>query len=154
RKKSLATDRRYLNELRTAFGADTPRAEITAARIHRWKNEKLAATCARTGRAYSAAAINRPLAALRHLLQLAHEQQWAALPAVPKIRLEDEPEGRIRWLEPDEEAKLLEACRGSRNSELPAVVTIALESGLRRSELPGLTWDRVDLSRGVLRLEV
>src|SRR5436305_4741520 len=91
RKKSLATDRRYLNELRTAFGADTPLAEITAARIHRWKNEKLAATCARTGRAYSAAAINRPLAALRHLLQLAHEQQWAALPAVPKIRLEDEP---------------------------------------------------------------
>ena len=33
-------------------------------------------------------------------------------------------------------------------------MTVALESGLRKSELLGLTWDRVDLSRGVLRLEV
>jgi integrase len=34
------------------------------------------------------------------------------------------------------------------------VVTIALETGLRRGELLGLTWDRIDLSRGVIRLEV
>ena len=154
RKKSLAHDKLYLGELRTAFGADTPLVEITAVQINRWKNDKLGAKCARTGREYSAAAINRPLAALRHLLQLAHEQQWATLPAVPKIRLEDEPEGRIRWLEPDEETRLLEFCRKSRNRELAAVVTVALETGLRRGELLGLTWDRVDLSRGVIRLEV
>lgn len=48
----------------------------------------------------------------------------------------------------------LEACRASRNPQLAAIVTIALETGLRRSELLGLTWDRVDLSRGVIRLEV
>ena len=41
----------------------------------------------------------------------------------------------------------LEACRASRNPQLAAIVTIALETGLRRSELLGLTWDRVDLSR-------
>ena len=40
------------------------------------------------------------------------------------------------------------------NKELRSVVVIALESGLRRSELLGLTWDRVDLSRGVIRLEL
>jgi integrase len=34
------------------------------------------------------------------------------------------------------------------------VVTVAIETGLRRGELLGLTWDRVDLSRGVIRLEV
>ena len=27
---------------------------------------------------------------------------WGALAAVPRIRLEKEPEGRIRWLEPGE----------------------------------------------------
>ena len=154
RKKSLAHDRLYLGELKAAFGADTLLIEITAARINGWKNAKLSTKCARTGREYSAASINRPLAALRHLLQLAHEQQWATLTAVPKIRLEEEPEGRIRWLEPDEETRLLEACRKSKNRELVAVVTVALETGLRRGELLGLTWDRVDLSRGVIRLEV
>ena len=33
-------------------------------------------------------------------------------------------------------------------------MTIALETGLRKGELLGLTWDRVGLSRGVIRLEV
>ena len=49
---------------------------------------------------------------------------------------------------------MLQACRKSRNRELVAVVIVAMETGLRRGELLGLTWDRVDLSRGVLRLEV
>lgn len=61
---------------------------------------------------------------------------------------------RLRWLEPDEEARLLAAAAKSKNRELPAIVTMALETGLRRGELLGLTWDRVDLSRGVIRLEV
>ncbi|PYM42240.1 MAG: hypothetical protein DME12_08230 [Candidatus Rokuibacteriota bacterium] len=101
---------------------------------------------------YAAASINRPLAALRHLLQLAHEE-WGVLSAVPKMRLEKEPQGRIRWLEPDEEVRLLAACAQSRNPELTKIVTIALETGLRKGEMLGLTWDRVDLSRGVIRLE-
>ena len=37
---------------------------------------------------------------------------------------------------------------------MAAIVTVGLETGLRRGELLGLTWDRVDLSRGVLRLEI
>src|SRR5437764_11549133 len=84
RKKSLATDRRYLNELRTAFGADTPLAEITAARIHRWKNAKLAATCARTGRPAPAAAVNRPEVTHQPVVQRADEQQSPELSALPE----------------------------------------------------------------------
>ncbi len=73
---------------------------------------------------------------------------------VPRVRLEKEPEGRIRWLERDEEARLLGACRSSRTKHLASVVTLALESGLRKAELLGMTWDRVDLSRGMIRLEL
>lgn len=102
---------------------------------------------------YSAAAINRPLVALRHLVQLAHEE-WEVLPTAPRIRLEKEPEGRIRWLEPGQEQGLLKACRARCTKHLAAVVTLALESGLRKGELLGLTWDRVDMSRGVVRLEL
>jgi integrase len=145
-------EKRTLEHLKAALGADTPLEEITAASISEYKAGRLGATSLRTGRPLTAAAVNRPLAVLRHLLQLAVEE-WEVLDRVPRIKLEREPEGRIVWLEPDEEARLLEACRASRTKHLASLVTVALESGLRRSELLGLTWDRVDFSRGVLRLE-
>ena len=76
------------------------------------------------------------------------------LPAVPRIRPEKEGQGRLRWLEPDEETRLLDACGKSVNKLLLGIVSLALETGLRKGELLGLEWDRVDLSRGVLRLEI
>jgi integrase len=47
----------------------------------------------------------------------------------------------------------LAACRVSRTKGLATIVHIAMETGLRKGELLGLTWERVDLSRGVIRLE-
>jgi integrase len=46
------------------------------------------------------------------------------------------------------------AAAASKNKELRANVIVALNTGLRLGELMGLTWERVDLSRGVIRLEV
>jgi integrase len=100
----------------------------------------------------SAAAVNRPMALLRHLLRIAHED-WEAIDDIPRIRLEKEPQGRLRWLTREEIGRLLDACNNSRNRELRAAVVVALNTGLRLGELVGLTWDRVDLSRGVIRLE-
>jgi integrase len=137
--------------------AHLPLSEITAARISEYRSKRLAAVRkvgtgeSATERRLTAAAINRPLALLRHLLGLAREE-WGALDAVPKIRLEREPQGRIRWLEPDEEARLLDACGKSRTKHLAAVIRVALETGLRRGELLNLTWDQVDMSRGLIRL--
>jgi integrase len=127
--------------------------EITAARVSEYRAQRLSSKAKGTERSLAAATVNRPLSLLRHLLRLAHEE-WELLATVPKIRLEKEPQGRIRWLEPDEEVRLLDACAKSFNKSLLPVVTVALETGLRKGELLGLEWDRVDLSRGVLRLEV
>src|SRR5262245_44663990 len=152
RKKAVGEDKRQLDHLKAAFGADTPLVDLTASRISEYKSGRLNGTSARTKRALTAAGVNRPLALLRHLLRLAHDE-WEVLAAVPKIKLEREPQDRIRWLQPDEEARLLDACSKSQNKQLHAIVTVALETGLRKGELLGLTWDRVDFSRGVLRLE-
>jgi len=92
RKRSLDEDKRQLECLKVAFGADTPLADITSSRISEYKASRLNTASARTGRSLTAAAINRPLALLRHLLRLAHEE-WEVLPTVPKIRLEKEPQG-------------------------------------------------------------
>jgi integrase len=104
-------------------------------------------------RRLSAAAVNRPLALLRHLLRLAHEE-WGELDVVPKIRTEKEPQGRLRWLTQEEATNLLAACKRSRNAALADLVEFSLFTGVRRGEALGLTWDRVDRARGVIRLEL
>ena len=43
--------------------------------------------------------------------------------------------------------------RASRTKHLHDVVVVALETGLRKAEVLGLEWNRIDLSRGVIRLE-
>jgi integrase len=153
RKRSLEQDRLVSKHLLAAFGANTPLADLTANRISAYKAERLATKSRQTGQLLSSAAVNRPLALLRHVLRLAHEE-WEVLDAAPRIRLEREPQGRIKWLEDDAEQRLLDACRASRTKALTAIVTVALESGLRKAEVLGLSWDRVDLSRGVIRLEL
>jgi integrase len=153
RKRTLDSDKLYFTQFKATFGADTLLTDVTAARISAWKADRLGAISPQSKEPYSAAAINRPLAALRHLLRLAHEE-WEVLPTVPKIRMEREPQGRLRWLTEDEISRLLSACLKSRNPELHAAVIIAINTGLRRGELLDLTWDRIDLSRGAIRLEI
>ena len=100
----------------------------------------------------SAAAVNRPLALLRQVLRLGRKLE--ALAKVPEMEMEKEPQGRLRWLTPDEAGRLLDACRKSRNLVLVDLVEFAMFTGCRRGEALGLTWDRVDRARGVIRLEV
>jgi len=41
--------------------------------------------------------------------------------------------------------KLLEACKASSSRRLPAVIQLAVETGIRRSELLTMHWDDLDL---------
>ena len=144
--------------LKAAFGADTPLSEITASRISAYKAQRLAAVRkigkgnTATERRLTVATVNRSLALLRIVLRLG--RKLGALDKVPDMELEREPQGRLRWLTPEEAGKLLDASRKSRNPALADLVEFALFTGLRRGEALGLTWDRVDRARGVIRLEV
>ena len=159
RKRTIEADRRQLELLKAEFGVETPLAEITANRISEYKVKRLATVRkigegeARVERRLTAAAVNRPLALLRHLLRLAHEE-WGELDVVPKIRTEKEPQGRLRWLTQEEATNVLAACKKSRNVALADLVEFSLFTGVRRGEALGLTWDRVDRARGVIRLEL
>jgi len=143
RKRTLEEDRRQLDLLKAEFGAETPLAEVTASRISEYKARRLSAvrTIGQGERAVerrlTAAAVNRPLALFRHLLRLAHEE-WEVIGNVPCIRLEKEPQGRLRWLTQGEITRLLGACSKSKNKELRAGVIVALNTGQRRGELLGL----------------
>jgi integrase len=159
RKRSLSEDKRILGHLKNYFRTDTPLSEITASRISEYKGRRLS-SARKIGEGESAverpiagATVNRTLALLRHLLRLAHEE-WELLDAVPRIRMEREAEGRLRWLTPEEATRLLDACRKSRNEHLTDLVEFALFTGMRRGEVLGLTWERVDRARGVVLLDV
>lgn len=153
RKRTVSEDVRHLTGFAAEFGVATPLAEITAARISAWRGARLAALNPRTKRPYSAAAINRPLATLRHLFALAHKD-GEVISGVPRVRREKEPQGRLRWLTREEVTRLLGACDASKNPFLGALVRLALATGMRRGELLGLTWERVDFGRGVVQLEL
>lgn len=56
----------------------------------------------------------------------------------------------IHPLDDEQAAALLEAARGG---ELEHMVTVALFTGLRISELLGLTWDAIDFERGTITVD-
>src|SRR5262245_9016045 len=132
RKRSLRNDARILKHLQAAFGTDTPLADLTASRISAYREKRLATKVGKT-RFLTAAAVNRPLALLRHLLRTAHDE-WEVLPAVPKIRLEKEPKGRLRWLTEDEIRKLMDSCSKSRMRDLRSGVGVEINLDMNRSD--------------------
>ncbi|WP_110685111.1 tyrosine-type recombinase/integrase [Salinicola aestuarinus] len=65
-----------------------------------------------------------------------------------------EPEGVVRWLGQDEAERLIEAAEEREKAPwLADYVRVCLYTGMRKSEVTGLTWDRVNLERRILILE-
>jgi integrase len=101
------------------------------------------------------------LSVLRGLLRLVADEERGYLEQAPEVRLEREPQGRRRFLTDDEAPRLLRECRKTaeheavscRNPYLYPVVVVALNTGMRKSEVLGLEWDRVNFSCGVLQFE-
>jgi integrase len=150
-KRSLKDDERIVRaRLLPAFGAGLPVQRLTAAAIAQYEKARMA-TLARGGRPLSAHTVRNELGVLRHCLRLA--RRWGYLDVVPEVVLPKMPRGRLRFLEADEIGRLLDACRASRNRSLAAVVVLALHTGMRKGELLGLEWARVDLSSARIRLD-
>jgi uncharacterized protein (TIGR02391 family) len=151
-KRSLADDKRIVEtRLLPAFGATLPVRRLRASAIAQYEKARLGATVTRGTRKMSAYTVANELSVLRHMLRLA--RRWGYLDGVPDIVLPKRPRGRLRYLDADEIGKLLEACRASRNRVLFAVVVLALNTGMRKGEILGLEWERVDLSSARLRLD-
>ncbi len=151
-KRSLADDTRIVRaRLLPAFGAGLPIRRLTAAAVAQYEKARMAMTTARGGRKVSAYTVANELGVLRHLLRLA--RRWGYVETVPEIVLPKRPRGRLRFLDGDEIARLLAACQESRNRVLYAVVVLALHTGMRKSEILGLEWERLDLSSARIRLD-
>jgi integrase len=76
------------------------------------------------------------------------------LAEVHEIETPKKPEGRQRYLDEAEIVRLLEACDliGGRSPHLRAIVTIAVNTGMRKGEILGLEWERIDLATSRITL--
>jgi integrase len=69
------------------------------------------------------------------------------LDRVPDIELPKAPRGRTRFFNKNEITRLFEACARSKNKHLPAMVALAIHTGMRKSEILGLKWERIELDK-------
>lgn len=84
------------------------------------------------------------LAIIKSLLRAA-ERDWKWLEKSPVIKVPAIREKRVRWLEHHEAKRLIQECP----EPLKSVVTFALATGLRRSNIINLEWSQIDMQRKV-----
>lgn len=96
------------------------------------------------------------LALLSHLFTIAIKEWGLGLPFNPvsQIRRPAPGSGRNRRLTPEENKRLLAAVDSYSNPMFSWIVRIALETGMRLSEIGGLRISQVDLEKRVVRLDI
>ena len=93
-------------------------------------------------RQVSASTVNRELAVLRHLLNRC-VTDWAMLDSAPKVPLFRLERQEPRWATREQ----IHALLSKLPSHLRDMALLACATGLRRSNIAGLEWSRVDLER-------
>lgn len=99
-------------------------------------------TDAKLALGHSNATVNRTLELLRAILRKC-VNDWEWLNRAPSVRMLKEPTRRVRFLNRDEAYQLLTALP----EHLADMAAFSLATGLRASNVTGLQWSQVDLTR-------
>jgi len=140
-RKSLAKAERSIRHLKEYFEGLRV-TQVTTPRIQKYVEHRLDGGMAN-------ATINRELAALKRMLNLGARQTPPKVDRVPYIPMLKENNTRKGFFEHGD----FLALRDALPSYLRGFVTFAYKTGWRVSEITGLTWDRVDIENGIVRLE-
>ena len=145
-KKSANRELLRLKGLKRHFGAYSA-ASLRSNHIAEYRDQRLQSGLA-------GATVVKDLNSLSHLLDVAVKDWGIGLPINPvkMVRRPKVARGRDRRLNPGEEAKLFAACTRSRCPMLTPVVRFAIETAMRMGEILSLTWQNVDVLRGVATL--
>jgi integrase len=102
----------------------------------------------------SAPSVRRELAFLSHLFRIARiEWDMAGLAnPITDVRKPQRAQARDRRISASEESRLFEAAAQCENAEMSAIIALAIETGMRQSEIIGLEWQHISLSRRVALL--
>src|SRR3989475_1847596 len=121
--------------------------DIKPMMIERFKRERLATPTKHVKedrpRPRTPASVNRDLACLSKILSMAFDNELIDSNPMRRVRLLQESPSRERFITVDEEKKLFAQLTGRRD-HIRSVVTIALNTGMRRGEILGLQWEHVN----------
>lgn len=98
--------------------------------------------------ATSVATRNRYYALIRAMLRKA-EREWEWIDGAPTIKLHKEPEGRVRYLSPQQIDKLLAVLP----EHLADIAGFVFATGLRMGNVVRLRWQQLDLPRRVMCIQ-
>lgn len=101
-----------------------------------------------TGKLRSGSTVNRYRMCMQSLLKFARQRRLLPRGHVSPFKdIPQHPEnpGKVRFLTPDEEGRLMNAARLQSWVLLPLLIRLAIVTGLRRGALLGLTWGDVKL---------
>jgi integrase len=135
---SLRIEKTSVDRLLPVFGGRLV-SDIEARDIAKYQQE-------RTKEGAAGGTVNLEIGTLRAILR--RNGQWARVQ--PDVRLLPEKDDVGKALDAEEEARLLKACSESRSRSLYPAIVLALNTGLRSSELTSLRWSQIDFEKRFL----
>jgi len=144
KKPSWKSDEQHLRlHLIPFFGRNRKLSDIQPQDIDDYKSSRLKENAA-------PATVDRELAVLRHLINLAERwNKFFGKNPVSIAGLFHPNNQKERTLTPEEEKRLLDSC----NEYLRPIILFALHTAMRKSEILTLKWTNIDLETGIITLE-
>lgn len=142
KKRSWKTDDYMVKRSIKPFFGDKLLAEITPLEIERWMRWRIE-------QGVTKITVNRGLQILKKMFNIAIGEGFTTENPVRKVKMFSEKDNlKERILTEEEEPRLLEACP----DYIRAIVITALHTGMRRGEILGLEWARVDLQKRMIKV--
>lgn len=107
--------------------------DITLLDVERYKSRRI--------KEVSGSRVNREIACLKHMFNMAINWNYLRENQIGSVKLFKEPPARLRYLNDDEIDTLLSCCA----EHLRPIVIMALNTGMRKSEILNLKWQDIDL---------
>ena len=142
-KRGKQSDKSRIKTLKEAFGVFAL-ASLTSTQIATFRDRRL--------KIVSPQSVIHEINLLNRVLKTASMDWGIALPGglpTAQVRKPSKPRGRDRRVTPAEIEKILAV---SESDELQAVITLAVETAMRRGELAMLQWEEIDLKKRVAHL--
>ena len=141
-KKGAQIESYRLNRFRESALARRSIASIRGTDLARWRDGRL--------KEVSPATVGREMNILGHVFETARKEWGIPLVnPVRDIRRPPAPNARTRRLVDDEQPRLLSAAQ-TYGGEIGPIITWAIETAMRRSEIAGIRWEHLDRKDRVL----